>query len=205
MSVLKDLDASVVFFFGTEFLTFKIPDFSVPHPVVTLFYITTNANSVLELGPTFSDICGENIELSDNRKRARWRHKYSAGRLFASRPMRVEEKLEVLLDGSGHVGIGIIKGDPSDLKDLRETGSCKLKLLTDIRVHKRECTVNITLRKENKVSKLDISYSGQKVVLKINNDEKFWLTFELKFGSVVIKMGKSTSVFMIDKDGDRTI
>lgn len=109
--------------------------------------------------------------------------------------MRVEEKLEVLLDGSGHVSIGIIKGDPSDLKDLRETGSCKLKLLTDIRVHKRECTVNITLRKENKVSKLDISYSGQKVVLKINNDEKFWLTFELKFGSVVIKMGKRLCIY----------
>ncbi|XP_062579869.1 uncharacterized protein LOC134241865, partial [Saccostrea cucullata] len=139
--------------------------------------------------PKFSDVCGENIELSKNRKIARWRHTYSAGRLFASRQMFKDENLEVVVDGSGHVGIGIIKTDPGTLKDLREgaTSACKPKLVTDIRVHKREGLVKIKLREEDKATKLDITYSGQKVVVKVNKDEKFWLTFELKFGSAVIK------------------
>ncbi|XP_061190814.1 uncharacterized protein LOC133198905, partial [Saccostrea echinata] len=143
----------------------------------------------LDKEPKFSDVCGENIALSDNRKIARWRHSYSAGRLFASRQMLKDENLEVLVDGSGHVGIGIIKTDPGSLKDLREgtSSACKPKLVTDIRVHKREGLVKVKQREEEKATKLDITYSGQKVVVKVNKDEKFWLTFELKFGSAVIK------------------
>ncbi|XP_056003809.1 uncharacterized protein LOC125660952 [Ostrea edulis] len=139
--------------------------------------------------PKFSDVCGENVELSANRKRAKWCHVYSAGRIFASRQLVGDESLDVLLDGSGHMGMGIIKCDPSLLRDIRDgvTGSCMPKHVTDIRVHKRECSVGVQQRKEDKATKLFITYSGQKVVVKIKHEEAYWLTFELKFGSIVVK------------------
>ncbi|KAK3096079.1 hypothetical protein FSP39_022877 [Pinctada imbricata] len=144
----------------------------------------------------FSDIHGENITLTSENTTATWSQTYTGGYVFSQKTIDIEDKLEIELDGSGHVDFGITKRNPMKIGDLREAvAKNELKKVTDVRVHKRSCRVIISQRLDDESRKIDFEHSGMRVVGKVNKTEKVWLFVNLKFGNLKAKIDSPEGKF----------
>jgi hypothetical protein len=56
----------------------------------------------------FSYHCGENIELSEEKHRASWTHRFSGGIAFSSQQLQNKNNLKLDLAGTGHAYVGVV-------------------------------------------------------------------------------------------------
>lgn len=84
----------------------------------------------------FSDICGENVELSENNSVATWNPKNSGGWACCEQNVQPGEIIEVKVEGSGRCDIGFMK---------EEQGSRSFRTLNEIRVHRKTCRIQVTM------------------------------------------------------------
>ncbi|CAG2217846.1 unnamed protein product [Mytilus edulis] len=138
----------------------------------------------------FSHHCGENIELSEEKQKASWNHKYSGGIAFSSQPLRPNSKLKLDLTGTGHAYVGIIKRDPASVPNMRKALTSDVIVATEVKVHKRLGAVNIVSdTKEGKDCIRFESYNGTKTV-DINSE--VWLFLYIKFGDMIAVLHSET-------------
>lgn len=83
----------------------------------------------------FSDICGENVELSEDNTVATWNPKNSGGWASCDQEFTPGEIIEVNVEGSGRCDIGFMK---------EEQGSRSFRTLNEIRVHRKSCRIQVT-------------------------------------------------------------
>ncbi|XP_063436730.1 uncharacterized protein LOC134718170 [Mytilus trossulus] len=131
----------------------------------------------------FSHHCGENIELSEEKQKASWNHKYSGGIAFSSQPLRPNSKMKLDLTGTGHAYVGIIKRDPASVTNMRKALTSDIIVATEVKVHKRLGAVNIV--SDTKDGKDCISFESYNGTKTIDINSEVWLFLYIKFGDMI--------------------
>jgi hypothetical protein len=143
------------------------------------------------LKPTFSGIHGKNITRVDNHSQGtetlKWKFSESQGIAFSDLPLIENRKYEAIFTGSGHASIGLTQTDPENLKNISEAKkNNQIVYVTDIRFHKRQCTVDIVKKKDGRSGVvLETRYQDgstqEKVIL---HTADVWIVICLKFGEI---------------------
>ena len=114
----------------------------------------------------FSHHCGENIELSEEKHRASWTHRFSGGIAFSSQQLQNNNNLKLDLAGTGHAYVGVVTRDPSTIINMRETLARDVLVAKEMKVHKRLGAINITPNIKDGRAAYDLN-----VVVK----QKYWI------------------------------
>ncbi|XP_062605038.1 uncharacterized protein LOC134266839 [Saccostrea cucullata] len=141
------------------------------------------------LKPHFSENHGDNIALekdgAQNCFKAEWKFLKSYGHAFSDFPLRDDRMYEANFDGSGHASIGLTQTDPNHLSDLQQAvRNNQIVLVTDVRFHKRKCTVDIVKKAEGRKTFVfqtkykDSAPQGKNLM----PNADVWIVFYLKFG-----------------------
>ncbi|XP_053385095.1 uncharacterized protein LOC128550309 isoform X1 [Mercenaria mercenaria] len=128
----------------------------------------------------FSEVCGENVELSEDKKVATWVSKNSDGWACSEAELKPGEVFEVKVEGSGRCDIGFMK---------EEQTSVSFKTLNEIRAHRRTCRIEVTL-KENGDECFQISSKfGEKTFKKkIEKETKVWIAIYIRYGEMSVEL-----------------
>lgn len=138
----------------------------------------------------FSHHCGENIELSEEKQKASWNHKYSGGIAFSSHPLRQNTKLKLDLTGTGHAYVGIIKRDPASVTNMRTALVSDIVVATEVKVHKRLGAVNII--SDTKDGRNCISFESYNGTKTVDINSEVWLFLYIKFGDMIAVLHSET-------------
>lgn len=136
----------------------------------------------------FSHHCGENVDLSKEKFKASWTHRFSDGVAFSCQPIQNYTRLKLDLAGTGHAYVGTISRDPETIKCMRNTLSHDVNVLKEMKVHKRLCAVDIkTLNKDGR-QHVSFNFPGEEKHKEA--DEDIWLFLYIKFGDLVAVIRK---------------
>jgi hypothetical protein len=138
----------------------------------------------------FSSHCGENVELSNKKNKASWRHRFSGGIAFSAQQLTNTTKLKLDLAGTGHVYIGIITHDPASITNMRETLSRDVLVAKEIRVHKRLAPVNIFVSTKEERRCIVFEWSGETQFKNVETYTNVWLFVYIKFGDLIALLRK---------------
>ena len=133
----------------------------------------------------FSSHCGENVELSNKKNKASWRHRFSGGIAFSAQQLTNTTKLQLDLTGSGHVYIGIITHDPLFITNMRETLSRDVLVAKEIRVHNRLAPVNIFASTKEEKRCIVFECNGETQFKNVESYTNVWLFVYIKFGDLI--------------------
>ncbi|XP_062571289.1 uncharacterized protein LOC134233343 [Saccostrea cucullata] len=139
--------------------------------------------------PQFSENHGDNIALekdgAQNCFKAEWKFLKSYGYAFSDFPLPEDRMYEAIFHGSGHASIGLTQTDPNHLSDLQQAvKNGQIVLVTDVRFHKRDCTVDIVKKTDSrKMFVFQTKYRESAPQGKsLMPGADVWIVFYLKFG-----------------------
>lgn len=99
------------------------------------------------------------MTLDKTKKTASWHPKYSGGIAFTDKPLLADDVIIVTFEGSGAIELGLTTTDPSDLSNDTPISVDKLadyRFLNDIKLHRRSCTLHISLDESKQVMEIEI-------------------------------------------------
>lgn len=143
-----------------------------------------------ERKPTFSNIFGENIEVeldsAWNPVKAKWKFSNSCGLAFSGFSLKANKIYEVIFSGSGHARMGFTQTDPNYLLDIQQAVTKnQIMLVSDIRLHNRQCVLNIVKMVDANGSKFEVMYKQDNPKIKeILPSIDVWEVIYLKFGYI---------------------
>ena len=138
----------------------------------------------------FSHHCGENIELSEEKHRASWTHRFSGGIAFSSQQLQNNNNLKLDLAGTGHAYVGVVTRDPSTIINMRETLARDVLVAKEMKVHKRLGAINITPNIKDGSSCIRFECCGETKILDCNTNSHVWLFVYIKFGDLIAILRK---------------
>jgi hypothetical protein len=133
----------------------------------------------------FSHHCGENIELSEEKHRASWTHRFSGGIAFSSQQLQNNNNLKLDLAGTGHAYVGVVTRDPSTIINMRETLARGVLVAKEMKVHKRLGAINITPNIKDGSSCIRFECCGETKILDCSTNSHVWLFVYIKFGDLI--------------------
>lgn len=153
--------------------------------ILTFFFLK-------ERKPTFSSIFGENIEVELDSARnpwpvkANWKFSKSCGLAFSGFSLKANKIYEVIFSGSGHARMGFTQTDPNYLLDIQQAVTKKqIMLVSDIRLHNRQCVLDIVKKVDANGSKFEAMYKQDNPKIKeILPSIDVWAVIYLKFGYI---------------------
>ncbi|KAK3599791.1 hypothetical protein CHS0354_037278 [Potamilus streckersoni] len=135
----------------------------------------------------FHAIKGDNVQISG--KTASWNPVTNWAIAFSRDPLSVGVPVILEIDGSGHIGLGVIHKDPKVLTDRllsRPTDIQEYSQINEVKVHKRKCSIRFTLEPGGKT--IVTYYSGKTYKQSVIPGTKVWLAVHVKFGDITLKL-----------------
>lgn len=142
----------------------------------------------------FHKIKGKNIVLDDGRTSATWNPVHSGGLAFTENPLNANDPVRLSLSGTGAVELGVTWQDPGSLGSRVPESASRLdkySFLNDVKIHKRSCTMCITL--DDRTQEVISSYGGGQYRQNIDCENTYWLVVDVKYGSIDLQLINSGS------------
>ncbi|XP_045176423.2 uncharacterized protein LOC123536965 [Mercenaria mercenaria] len=130
----------------------------------------------------FSSTHGQNVTLTNSSTTATWSTRQSGGWVFSLAPLEQGQTVVVELDGSGHCDLGFIKEDPQCTNVMKQV----FKQMNEIRIHKRKCTIPVTLN--DKATEVSSRFQEKTFTKTLDQESKMWLALYVKFGKISAKL-----------------
>lgn len=126
---------------------------------------------------TFSEVCGENVSLSENKTVATWTPKNSGGWACSDHEVKPGEIIEVKVEGSGRCDVGFVKEEQSPKS---------FRTLNEIRLVRKTCSILVTFSETGEEVS---SCFGEKTFQKrIAKGTKVWVAVYIKYGNVRVEL-----------------
>ncbi|CAG2197054.1 unnamed protein product [Mytilus edulis] len=144
----------------------------------------------------FSPTCGRNICIDGST--ASWINNDSGGRFFIDKSLSPDEEIFLTFSGKGHAEVGIISIDPITITDVIHVGNIKeLTVIQTARIYKQEGTTKIKRSKEG--DRIITEAEGKKSRSKVDKEQSIWITVNILFGDLKVKIGSKGFKFSPNK------
>ncbi|XP_063436356.1 uncharacterized protein LOC134717793 [Mytilus trossulus] len=144
----------------------------------------------------FSPTCGRNICIDGSN--AKWIKNDSGGRFFIDKSLSSDGEIILTFSGKGHAEVGIISIDPITITDASHVGHIKeLTVIQTARIYKQIGTTTIKRSKEG--DRIITEAEGRKSRSKVDKEQSVWITVNILFGDLKVKIGSKGYKFSPNK------
>ncbi|XP_060583628.1 uncharacterized protein LOC132739832 [Ruditapes philippinarum] len=125
----------------------------------------------------FSEICGENVKISEDKSTAIWIPKNSSGWACCEQIFKPGDVIQVKVQGSGRCDIGFMK---------EEQSPCTFKTLNEIRAHRRTCHIEMTSKDSG--DEISSRFAEKTFKKKVETNATYWIAVYIRYGDMSVEL-----------------